>query len=47
MTDAPSQTSILSVASVADILTSAADLYTKIRAHVAKAPVSRPIRLVV
>jgi hypothetical protein len=26
---------------------SAADLYTKIRAHVAKAPVSRPIRLVV
>lgn len=47
MTDAPSQTSILSVASVADILTSAADLYTKIRAHVVKAPVSRPIRLVV
>ena len=44
--DVASQTSIVSVASVSDIIGGAAELYTKIRGHVVKAPVSRSIRLV-
>ncbi len=47
MTDVASQTSIVSVASLSDLLGASIELYGKVRGHVAKGPVSRAIRRVV
>ena len=47
MTDAASQSSITSVSSLSDVMAVAVELYTKVRGHVVKAPISRAVRRVV
>mgnify|MGYP003424966763 FL=1 len=47
MADAGSQTSITSVATLADMLAAAQQIYAKALSHVTAAPLSRPVRIVV